>query len=183
MLAIACVELFRRVRSRGAAQILARGSLRVALISVTASIAEMLVDLYVLSATDTREQLKALDQQIRSVPAAEQILYGFGTQLVYLGLLVLIIQLAVLKRISMTTLSLVLATLALFIDYELLDGSGRQALMPPAAPTPPLPFHAGDGGGEQRQRQQRPQEGPDACGPGSPIPVRLNPGLRPAGRG
>ncbi|WP_336216865.1 hypothetical protein [Nonomuraea sp. LPB2021202275-12-8] len=114
----------------GAGQILARVSLGVALISVTASIAEMLVDLYVLSATDTREQLKALDQQIRSIPAAEQILYGFGTQLVYLGLLVLIIQLAFLKRISMTTLTLVLATLVLFISYELLDGPGRQALMP-----------------------------------------------------
>ncbi|NUP63471.1 MAG: hypothetical protein HOW71_15025 [Nonomuraea sp.] len=130
MLAIACVELYRRVRSRGAAQLLARASLTVALVSVAASIAEMLVDLYVLSATDTHAQLKALDRQIRSIPAAEEILYGFGTQLVYLGLLVLIIQLAVLKRISMTTLTLVLATLVLFVAYELLDGSGRQALMP-----------------------------------------------------
>ncbi|MFI6789802.1 hypothetical protein ACIBG4_21010 [Nonomuraea sp. NPDC050383] len=130
LLAIACVELFRRVRSRGAAQILARVSLAVALISVTASIAEMLVDLYVLSATDNHTQLKALDQQIRSIPAAEPILYGFGTQLVYLGLLALIIQLAVLKRISATTLILVLTTLALFISYEVLDGPGRQALMP-----------------------------------------------------
>ncbi|MDR8407435.1 hypothetical protein MTP10_01615 [Nonomuraea sp. 3-1Str] len=130
LLAIACVELFRRVRSRGAAQLLARVSLAVALISVTASIAEMLVDLYVLSTTDNHAQLKALDQQIRSIPAAEPILYGFGTQLVYLGLLALIIQLAVLKRISATTLILVLTTLALFISYEVLDGPGRQALMP-----------------------------------------------------
>jgi hypothetical protein len=130
MLAIACVELFRRVRSHGAGQILARVSLAVALISVTASIAEMLVDLYVLSATDNHAQLKALDQQIRSIPAAEPILYGFGTQLVYLGFLALIIQLAILKRISATTLALVLATLVLFIGYEVLDGPGRQALMP-----------------------------------------------------
>ncbi|MEV4014899.1 hypothetical protein AB0J35_30800 [Nonomuraea angiospora] len=130
LLAIACVELFRRVRSRGAGQILARVSLAVALISLTASIAEMLVDLYVLSATDNHAQLKALDQQIRSIPGAEPILYGFGTQLVYLGFLALIIQLAILKRISTTTLTLVLATLALFIGYEVLDGPGRQALMP-----------------------------------------------------
>src|SRR5687768_13844633 len=50
--AIACVELSHRIRSHGAGQILARASLAVALISVTASIAEMLVDLYVLFATD-----------------------------------------------------------------------------------------------------------------------------------
>ncbi|MFG1710426.1 hypothetical protein ACFLIM_45395 [Nonomuraea sp. M3C6] len=130
LLGIACVELFRRVRSRGTGQILARVSLAVALISVTASIAEMLVDLYVGFATDTRAQLKVLDQQIRSIPGAEQILYGFGTQLVYLGFLALIIQLAALKRISTTTLTLVLATLVLFICYEVLDGPGRQALMP-----------------------------------------------------
>ncbi|MFI6743012.1 hypothetical protein ACIBI9_59835 [Nonomuraea sp. NPDC050451] len=130
MLAIACVELFRLVRSHGAAQILARVSLAVALISVTASIAEMLVDLYVLFATDDHAQMKALDEQIRSIPGAEPILYGFGTQLVYLGFLALIIQLAVLKRISATTLALVLATLALFVSYEMLDGPGRQALMP-----------------------------------------------------
>jgi hypothetical protein len=130
MLAIACVELFRRVRSRGAAQILARVSLAVALISVTASIAEMVVDLYVGFATDDHAQWEILDQQIRSIPAAEAILYGFGTQLVYLGFLALIIQLAVLRRISTTTLALVLATLVLFISYEVLDGPGRQALMP-----------------------------------------------------
>ncbi|WP_327586138.1 hypothetical protein OHA25_03250 [Nonomuraea sp. NBC_00507] len=130
LLAVACVELYRRVRSRGAGQLLARASLAVALISVAASIAEMLVDLYVLFATDNHAQLKALDQQIRSIPGAESILYGFGTQLVYLGLLVLIIHLAVLKRIRATTLILVLATLALFISYEVLDGPGRQALMP-----------------------------------------------------
>ncbi|MGN9841326.1 hypothetical protein ACTMTI_24675 [Nonomuraea sp. H19] len=130
LLAIACVELFRRVRSRGAGQILARVSLAVALISLTASIAEMVVDLYVVFATDNLAQLKALDQQIRSIPAAEAILYGFGTQLVYLGFLILIIQLAILKRISTTTLTLVLATLVLFIGYEVLDGPGRQALMP-----------------------------------------------------
>ncbi|NRQ40420.1 hypothetical protein HII36_52685 [Nonomuraea sp. NN258] len=130
MLAVACVELFRRVRSRGTGQLLARASLTVALVSVAASIAEMLVDLYVLFATDDHAQLKALDQQIRSIPGVEPILYGFGTQLVYLGLLALIIQLAVLKRISVTTLALVLATLALFISYEVLDGPGRQALMP-----------------------------------------------------
>jgi hypothetical protein len=130
LLAIACVELYRRVRSRGAVQILARVSLAVALISVTASIAEMLVDLYVGFTTDSRAQAKVLFQQIRSIPAAEPILYGFGTQLVYLGILVLIIQLAVLRRISTTTLTLVLATLALFTGYEVLDGPGRQALMP-----------------------------------------------------
>jgi hypothetical protein len=130
MLAIVCVELFRRVRSRGAAQILARVSLAVALISVTASIAEMVVDLHVGFATDTHAQWEVLDQQIRSIPAAEAILYGFGTQLVYLGFLALIIQLAVLRRISTTTLTLVLATLVLFISYEVLDGPGRQALMP-----------------------------------------------------
>ncbi|MEV0150428.1 MULTISPECIES: hypothetical protein [unclassified Nonomuraea] len=130
MLAIACVELFRRVRSRGAGQMLARVSLAVALISVTASIAEMVVDLYVGFATDNHAQWEVLDQQIRSVPAAEAILYGFGTQLVYLGLLVLIIQLAVLRRIGTTTLTLFLATLALFITYEVLDGPGRQVLMP-----------------------------------------------------
>ncbi|MDX3104744.1 hypothetical protein [Nonomuraea angiospora] len=84
----------------------------------------------VLSATDDQAQLKAPDQQIRSIPGAEPILYGFGTQLVYLGFLALIIQLAILKRISTTTLTLVLATLALFIGYEVLDGPGRQALMP-----------------------------------------------------
>ncbi|WP_433237797.1 hypothetical protein ACQPYK_29610 [Streptosporangium sp. CA-135522] len=130
LLAIACVELFRRVRSRGAGQILARVSLAVALISVTASIAEMVVDLYVGFATDNHAQWEVLDQQIRSIPAAEAILYGFGTQLVYLGFLVLIIQLAVLKRISRTTLTLILATLVLFISYEVLDGPGRQVLMP-----------------------------------------------------
>jgi hypothetical protein len=130
MLGIACVELFRRVRSHGAGQTLAKVSLAVALISVTASIAEMLVDLYVLFATDNHAQLKVLDRQIRSIPGAEPILYGFGTQLVYLGFLALIIQLAILRRISTTTLTLVLATLALFISYEVLDGPGRQALMP-----------------------------------------------------
>jgi hypothetical protein len=130
LLAIACVELYRRVRSRGAGQILARVSLAVALISVTASIAEMLVDLYALFATDNHAQLKAMDQLIRSIPGAEPILYGFGTQLVYLGFLALIVQLAILRRISRTTLTLVLATLILFICYEVLDGSGRQVLMP-----------------------------------------------------
>jgi hypothetical protein len=130
MLAIACVELYSRVRSRGAAQLLARVSLAVALISVAASIAEMIVDLYVGFATDTHAQWEVLDQQIRSIPAAEAILYGFGTQLVYLGLLVLISQLAVLKRIGKTTLALVLITLALFVTYEALDGPGRQVLMP-----------------------------------------------------
>ncbi|TDC99078.1 hypothetical protein E1292_32975 [Nonomuraea deserti] len=79
---------------------------------------------------DNHAQREVLDQQIRSIPAAEAILYGFGTQLVYLGFLALIIQLAVLKRISTTTLALVLATLVLFVTYEVLDGPGRQALMP-----------------------------------------------------
>ncbi|MGW3346348.1 hypothetical protein ACWDA3_23815 [Nonomuraea rubra] len=130
MLAFVCVELYSRVRSRGAAQLLARASLAVALISVAASIAEMIVDLYVGFATDDHAQWEVMDQQIRSIPAAEAILYGFGTQLVYLGLLVLIIQLAVLKRISSTTLALILATLALFVTYEALDGPGRQVLMP-----------------------------------------------------
>lgn len=130
LLAIACVELYRRVRSRGAGQILARLGLAVALISVAASIAEMLVDLYVGFTTDNRAQEEVLSQQIRSIPAAEPILYGFGTQLVYLGFLVLIIQLAILRRISARTLILVMATLVLFVGYEVLDGPGRQALMP-----------------------------------------------------
>ncbi|SEH03829.1 hypothetical protein SAMN05444920_1459 [Nonomuraea solani] len=130
MLAIVCVELYRRVQSRGAGQVLARVSLAVALISVSASIAEMIVDLYVGFATDTHAEWEVLDRQIRSIPAAEEILYGFGTQLVYLGFLALVIQLAVLKRIGGATLALVLATLVLFVAYELLDGPGRQALMP-----------------------------------------------------
>ena len=58
------------------------------------------------------------------------VLYGFGTQLVYLGLLVLIVQLAVLRRIGAATLALILAALVLFVGYEALDGSVRQALMP-----------------------------------------------------
>ncbi len=46
-------------------------------------------------------------------------------------MLALIVQLAVLKRITTTTLALVLAALALFIGYEALDDvPGRQALMP-----------------------------------------------------
>lgn len=130
LLAIACVELYRRVQSRGAGQVLARASLGVALISIAASVAEMLVDLYSNVTTDTRAQAEALDEQIRAIPGAEAILYGIGTQLVYLGFLVLIGQLAALRRIRVTTLGLVLATLALFVAYETLDGPGRQALMP-----------------------------------------------------
>lgn len=130
LLAIACVELYRRVQSRGAGQILARASLTVALLSVAASIAEMIVDLYVGLTTDGRAEEKVLSEQIRSVPGVEETLYGLGTQLVYLGFLVLIIQLAVLRRISAITLTLVLATLVLFVTYEVLDGPGRQVLMP-----------------------------------------------------
>ena len=130
MLAIACVELYRRVQSPGAGQVLARVSLAVALLSVAASIVEMLVDLYVGAVTDGRAQEKVLFQQIRSIPGAEQVLYGFGTQLVYLGLLVLVLQLYVLMRISLSTLAFFLAALVLFVAYEVLDVAGRQALMP-----------------------------------------------------
>jgi hypothetical protein len=132
LLAIACVELYRRVRSRGAGQVLAAVSLAVALVSILASIAEMSVDLYVAFATDTHAQALAMYDQIKANPLADQILFGFGTQLVYLGLVALIVQLAVLRRISGTTLALVLATLLLFVAYEVLDGNGfgRQALMP-----------------------------------------------------
>jgi hypothetical protein len=130
LLAIVCVELYRRVRSPGAGQILAGASLAVALVSVAASITEMLVDLYVGAVTDGRAQEKVLFQQIRDIPGAEQILYGFGTQLVYLGLLVLVLQLFVLTRISLSTLGFFLASLVLFVAYEVLDVPGRQALMP-----------------------------------------------------
>lgn len=132
LLAVVCVELYRRVRSQGAAQLLARVSLAVALVSVLASVAEMIVDLYVAFATDTHAQMQALSERISANPVVDAILYGFGTQLVYLGFLVLVIQLAVLKRIGASTLVLVLATLVLFIAYEVLDGNGfgRQALMP-----------------------------------------------------
>ena len=130
LLAIACVELYRRVRSPGAGQVLARASLAVALISIAASIVEMLVDLYVGAVTDGRAQEKALFQQIREIPGAEQVLYGFGTQLVYLGLLVLVLQLFVLRRIGLSTLGFFLAALVLFVAYEALDVPGRQALMP-----------------------------------------------------
>lgn len=130
MLAVACVELYRQVRSRGAGRLLARASLAVALLSLTASVAEMLVDLYSNVTTDTRAQAEILDQQIRGIPLAEPILYGIGTQLVYLGFLVLIIQLAVLRRIGVTTLGFVLATLVLFVAYESVEWSGRQLLMP-----------------------------------------------------
>jgi hypothetical protein len=130
LLAIACVELYRRVRSPGVGQVLARASLAVALISIAASILEMLVDLYVGAVTDGRAQEKALFQQIREIPGAEQVLYGFGTQLVYLGLLVLVLQLFVLTRISLSTLGFFLASLVLFVAYEVLDVPGRQALMP-----------------------------------------------------
>ena len=131
LLAVACVELYRRVRNHGVAQVIARASLAVALLSLAASVAEMLVDLYVGFTTDGRAQEKVVFQQVRSIPGAEQILYGVGTQLVYLGLLALIVQLAVLKRITTTTLALVVAALALFIGYEALDDvPGRQALMP-----------------------------------------------------
>ncbi len=130
LLAVACVELYRRVRSPGAGQVLARVSLAVALISIAASIVEMLVDLYVGAVTDGRAQEKVLFQQIRDIPGAEQVLYGFGTQLVYLGLLVLVLQLFVLTRISLSTLGFFLAALVLFVAYEVLDVPGRQALMP-----------------------------------------------------
>jgi hypothetical protein len=130
MLAIACVELYRRVQSPGAGQVLARVSLAVALISIAASIAEMLVDLYVAAVTDGRAEEKVLFQQIRAIPGAEQALYGFGTELVYLGLLVLVLQLYALMRISLATLGSFLAALVLFVSYEVLDVPGRQALMP-----------------------------------------------------
>jgi len=130
MLALACIELYRRVQSPGAGQVLARASLAVALVSITASIAEMLVDLYVGVVTDGRAQEKVLFAQIRGIPGAEQILYGFGTQLVYLGLLALVLQLFVLTRINLPTLGLFLAALVLFVAYEVLDIPGRQALMP-----------------------------------------------------
>ncbi|ADD41947.1 hypothetical protein [Stackebrandtia nassauensis] len=134
MLGVVCVELYRRVRGHGAGQLFARVSLAVALISIAASVLEMLVDLYTLFATVNRAQMEALDEQIRGIPGAEQILYGFGTQAVYIGFLALVIQLAVLKRISATTLTFVLATLVLFVGYELLDnvveGPVRQSIMP-----------------------------------------------------
>lgn len=133
-LAVVCVELYRRVRSHGAGQLLARVSLTLALTSIAVSVVEMLVDLYVLFATENRAQMEALDEQIRGIPAAEQILYGFGTQIVYIGFLALVIQLAILKRISATTLMFVLATLVLFVTYELLndvvEGPVRQSIMP-----------------------------------------------------
>jgi hypothetical protein len=130
LLAVACVELYRRVRSPGAGQVLAGVSLAVALASIAASIAEMLVDLYVGVVTDGRAQEKVLFQQIRGIPGAEQILYGFGTQLVYLGLLVLVLQLYVLSRIRLPTLGFFLGALVLFVAYEVLNVPGRQALMP-----------------------------------------------------
>ncbi|HZE38907.1 MAG TPA: hypothetical protein VE172_08865 [Stackebrandtia sp.] len=130
-LTIVCIELYRRVRSHGAAQVVARVSLGVALISVAASIAEMLVDLGTGFAVMGGANHDAIDHQVRGIPGVEAILYGPGTQLVYLGFLVLIIQLAVLKRIRMLTLLLVLATLVLFVLYEIVfDGPARQPIMP-----------------------------------------------------
>jgi hypothetical protein len=134
-LGLACVELYRRVDTSGAAQVVARVSVGVALFSVAASIGEMCVDLYVAASTDTHTQEDALYAQILAYPGVEQLLFGFGTQLVYLGVLVLVVQLTVLKRVGTSVLVFVLASLVLFVVYELvLDGNGfaRQSLMPAA---------------------------------------------------
>lgn len=134
-LAVVCVELYRRVRSRGAGQVVAAVSLTVALASVAASVVEMIIDLYVALSTDTLAQEAAAFDAIRAVPGTEEILYGFGTQLVYLGFVALIVQLTVLRRVGVATLLLIVASLVAFVAYELvLDGNGfgRQVLMPVA---------------------------------------------------
>lgn len=112
MLAVVCVELYRRARDTG--RVLATGSLVTGLIGAGCLLTQMMIDLVVGFATSNRAEMRALSGQIHDLPGVQAAVYDVGPVLLFLALIVQAVHLAVLGRV--TTRFAILVTLAVLVS-------------------------------------------------------------------
>lgn len=124
-------ELHRQIRAqRGRGKTAAILSATIAVAGITAIIGQMIVDLVVGLAASDQADMHELYQRAFGVPGVRPVLYRFGPGLLIVGLAALVIQMAILRRISKTSTALALAGIVMITAESTANGAVRLLLMP-----------------------------------------------------
>lgn len=109
----------------GAARLSARVAMSLGLVGVVAVTAQGVIDIVVGSRADDRAGMQRLFEDLQSHPGVTPAVYTVGPALFYLGLLWLVIQLAVRRRVSVwRPVLVVLGVAAMVVDLDLMPLSG-----------------------------------------------------------
>lgn len=118
---VAFISAFWQMRRLAGGRVLATVSAAAGTFGALALITQFSIDLTAgFQATDNYD-MSMIIQQVRTLPGISQLAYDFGPYAFYLGQLVLVVLLAVRRRVKLWTPVLVLADLATpFIDKDLI---------------------------------------------------------------
>jgi hypothetical protein len=94
----------------------------VALVSVAANVAQLVIDLVAGFTSADAAAMRALFDQVRAYPGVDPLVYGAGAQLFFLALPVLAVTLAVLRRVTPVSAAVAVSGVVLLAGATLTDG-------------------------------------------------------------
>jgi hypothetical protein len=96
----------------------------VALVSVAANVAQLVIDLVAGFTAADGAAMRALFDQVQAYPGVAPVVYGAGAQLFFAALPVLAVTLAVLRRVTPVSAAVAVSGVVLLAGATLTDGRG-----------------------------------------------------------